>query len=44
MIQQQMMQPQMTQIKKQSHMGMNLMQMPQIQYGAPQQQQQWEMM
>ena len=30
--------------KQQPQMGMNVIKMPQMQYGAPQQQQQWKMM
>ena len=38
------MKPQIMQIQQQSQMGMNVMQMPQMQYEAPQQQQQWKIM
>ena len=43
-MQPQIMQPQMMQIQQQPQMGMNVMQMPQTQYGAPQHKQQWKMM
>ena len=38
------MQPQMMQMQQQPQMGINMMQMPQTQYGEPQQQQQWKIM
>ena len=44
MMQPQIMQPQMMQIQQHPQLGMNVMQMPQTQYGAPKQQQQWKMM
>ena len=44
MMQPQIMQPQMMQIQQQPQMGMNVMQIPQTQYGAPKQQQQWKTM
>ena len=44
MMQQKMMQPPMMQMQQQPQMGMNMMKMPHMQYGAPQQQQQWKMM
>ena len=43
-MQQQVMQPQMMQIQQQPQMGMNVMQMTQMKYGAPQQKQQWKIM